>query len=193
MPQGETVKGPVQVNNADQPHRPRSRPRSRCSTSRARGVIQGSLQLIPVGNSIVYVRPVLRAGPPATGSFPQFQFVVGVHQDGAGAVCDQTVNGALDQIFLGAPPPPSCGALGGGTTTDGNGNGTPTTTTLPGSTTTTSPAASGSVQQLLDQAADAFNQAQTALAQRDLASYQKFVDQGQRLLEQARQQLAAQR
>jgi uncharacterized membrane protein (UPF0182 family) len=190
MPQGQIALGPVQVSNQISSTSAISQQITLLGRGNSR-VIAGSLQLIPVGNSIVYVRPYYVTGT-GTGSYPKFQFVA-VFTDGAGAVCDQTVNGALDQIFLGASPPPSCGALGGGTTTDGNGNGTTTTTTLPGSTSTTSPAASGSVQQLLDQAADAFNQAQTALAQRDLASYQKFVDQGQRLLEQARQQLAAQR
>ena len=55
------------------------------------------------------------------------------------------------------------------------------------------PATTGSVQDLLNQAADDFNKAQTALAQRDLATYQSLVNQAQALIEQARQQLAAQK
>ena len=42
-------------------------------------MIKGSLQLIPVGNSIIYVRPIYV--PAGENGFPQFQFVAVFTQD----------------------------------------------------------------------------------------------------------------
>ncbi len=190
MPQGSSALGPVQVANQINSTSAISQQITLLGRGNSR-IIAGSLQLIPVGNSIVYVRPFYVRGT-GTGSYPKFQFVA-VFTDGAGAVCDQTVNGALDQIFLAAPAPPSCGALSGSSSITPDNNGTTTTTRPSGSTTTTAPPTTGSVQDLLNQAADDFNKAQTALAQRDLATYQSLVNQAQALIEQARQQLAAQK
>ena len=61
MPQGQNVEGPVQVNN----NIIRTRPIAQAITllnQQGSQVIQGSLQLIPVGNSIIYVRPFYAQG-----------------------------------------------------------------------------------------------------------------------------------
>ena len=106
MPQGETVKGPVQVNSEIS----RSSPISQAITllnQQGSRVTQGSLQLIPVGNSLLYVRPFYAQGR-GSGSFPQFQFVVVWTQDFGQAVCAQDVNDALNQLFVTGRPSVSC-------------------------------------------------------------------------------------
>jgi len=123
MPTGENVNGPVQVNNAIL----RTSAVSTAITllnQQGSSVIQGSMQLIPVGNSIVYVRPFY-AQSRQEGSFPQFQFVV-VYSQGAGnAFCGQTVEDGLNQL-LGLAPTTACSIS---TTPGGTGSDTTTTTT----------------------------------------------------------------
>jgi hypothetical protein len=83
---------------------------------------------------------------------------------------------------------PTSGAGGGSTTTTTPTTTTPgtaTTTTLPPSTTI--PPAAGSKQQLLDQAAAKLDQAQTALDNKDLGTYQRLVEEARTLVKQAQQ------
>src|SRR5205823_10434022 len=98
-------------------------------------VIQGSLQLVPVGNSILYIRPfyVQAAGQ---SSYPQFRFVV-VAYAGQDPVLASTVNDGLAQLFGQAPAQPLPG-----------GGAAPTTPTPP----------AGNVQDLLNQAAAKYQQ-----------------------------------
>ena len=103
MPQGQTVLGPVQVNNQII----RTATISTAITllnQQGSQVIQGSMQLIPIGNSIIYVRPFYAQGS-GEGSYPLFQFVVVFSQD-YGAYCGQNVQDALDQMLAqhGEPP-----------------------------------------------------------------------------------------
>ena len=79
MPQGQTVLGPVQVNNAII-RTPAISTAITLLNQQGSQIIQGSMQLIPVGNSIVYVRPFYAPGPRQRG-YPQFQFVVVFTQD----------------------------------------------------------------------------------------------------------------
>jgi uncharacterized membrane protein (UPF0182 family) len=191
MPQGETVSGPVQVNNAIL-RTPSVSTAITLLNQQGSSVIQGSMQLIPVGNSIVYVRPFY-AQSRGTGSFPQFQFVVVYSQGSGNAFCGQTVQDALSQL-VGLTGATGCsisaptGASGGSTTTTTPPTTTPgtaTTTTLPPSTTI--PPAAGSKQQLLDQAAAKLDQAQTALDNKDLGTYQRLVEEARTLVKQAQQ------
>jgi uncharacterized membrane protein (UPF0182 family) len=161
MPQGESVLGPVQIDN-----RIKSTPEvSRNLTllnQQGSTVIQGSLQLIPVGNSILYIRPfyVQAAG---ASSYPQFRFVV-VAYGGADPVLASTVNDGLAQLFGQAPTQP-----------------------LPGGGTPTPAPAGGNVQDLLNQAAAKYSQAQDALRNGDLGTYQQLVNQVGDLINQAQQ------
>jgi hypothetical protein len=148
------------------------------------------MQLIPVGNSIIYVRPFYAQGR-GQGSYPQFQFVA-VFTQGKTAACATSVNQALDQLF--ADPqvsvPCSAGLTG---TVGGTGSGSTTTTTPSATTTppatvapvTTIPPSTGSVQDLLNQAAAKLDQAQTALTQGNLGQYQTLVNQAKQLVKQA--------
>jgi uncharacterized protein len=161
MPQGENVLGPVQIDN-----RIKSTPEvSRQLTllnQQGSTVIQGSLQLIPVGNSILYIRPfyVQAAG---ASSYPQFRFVV-VAYGGQDPVLASTVNDGLSQLF-----------------------GSPPTEPLPGEEpgAPTPPPAEGNVQDLLDRAADTYAQAQEALREGDLGTYQRLINEVGDLIRQA--------
>jgi uncharacterized protein len=161
MPQGESVLGPVQIDNRIK-STPAVSQQLTLLNQQGSTVIQGSLQLIPVGNSILYIRPfyVQAAGE---SSFPQFRFVV-VAYGGQDPVLASTVNDGLNQLF-GLPPAEAA-------------------PTVPAPTT---PPTSGSVQDLLNQAADKYNQAQQALRNGDLGTYQQLVNQIGDLLNQAQQ------
>jgi len=165
MPQGESVLGPVQIDNRIK-STPAVSQQLTLLNQQGSTVIQGSLQLIPVGNSILYIRPfyVQAAGE---SSFPQFRFVV-VSYGGQDAVLASTVNDGLAQLFGQAPTQPLPG-----------GGAAPTTPT---------PAPSGgNVQDLLNQAAARYQQAQDALRQGDLGTYQQLINQVGDLINQAQQ------
>jgi uncharacterized protein len=194
MPQGETGKGPVQVNNDISRTTAISQSITLLNTQGSR-VTQGSLQLIPVGNSsLIYVRPFYVQGR-QSGSFPQFQFVVVYSQD-LGAVCAPTVTEGLDLLFSGATQTTcnianvATGSTGNGSTTTTTTSPTGTATTTPAPTTSTVPAPPGSVRDLLNQAEAKFTQADAALAAGDLGQYQVLEKQGRALVAQA-QALAA--
>jgi uncharacterized membrane protein (UPF0182 family) len=190
MPQGQTVRGPVQVNS----EMARSGAISAAITflnQQGSRVTQGSLQLIPVGRSLIYVRPFYAQGQ-ASGSYPQFQFVAVWTQNFGQAVCAQNVTDALNQLFGQAERSASCnisitglpaGTPDGSTTTTTS----PTATTRPGATTTTLPAATGSVADLLNQAAALFEQADQALQANNLGQYQTLEAQARDLVRQAQQ------
>jgi uncharacterized membrane protein (UPF0182 family) len=164
MPQGESVLGPVQIDNRIK-STPEVSQQITLLNQQGSTVIQGSLQLIPVGNSLLYIRPfyVQAAGE---SSYPQFRFVV-VAYGGQNPVLASTVNDGLNQLFGGAPTQP-----------------------LPGGGTTPAPAtppAGGNVQDLLNQAAAKYQQAQDALRSGDLGTYQSLINQVGDLIRQAQQ------
>ncbi len=167
MPQGESVLGPVQIDNRIK-STPAVSQQLTLLNQQGSTVIQGSLQLIPVGkNSILYIRPfyVQAAGE---SSFPQFRFVV-VSYGGQDAVLASTVNDGLAQLFGQPPAQPLPG-----------GGAAPTTPTP-------TPPAGGNVQDLLNQAAAKYQQAQDALRQGDLGTYQQLINQVGDLINQAQQ------
>jgi len=186
------VLGPVQVNNQII----RTATISTAITllnQQGSQVLQGSMQLIPVGNSLIYVRPFYAQGR-GGGSYPLFQFVVVFSQD-YGAFCGPTVQDALNQM-LGREPVAACsvsapaaGTAGGTATTTTTPTTTPgAVTTTPATTaptTTTVPAIAGSVQDLLNQAKAKLDQAQAALQAGRLGDYQNLVNQAHDLINAA--------
>jgi len=198
MPQGQTVEGPVQVNN----NIVRTGAISQAITffnQQGSAVIQGSMQLIPVGNSLIYVRPFYTQGR-GEGSYPLFQFVV-VYSQGYGAFCGPTVQDGLDQMLGRKSAITTCN-VSAGATSGGTGTGSPgtTTTTTPGTatttpattapTTTTVPPTDGSVEDLLQQAEVKLDQAERALQDGELGQYQQLVDEARTLVKQAKEQQA---
>ena len=152
MPSGQMVHGPDQINALINGTPEISRQRTLLDP-RGSELIQGSLLLIPIEQSLLYVRPlyVQSTGPT---KLPEFKFIAVAY--GNRAVLADSVQGALAQLFpdLGPAPPP------GGTPPPPGG----------------SPPPSGDVAELLAQAETAYNDAQTALKNGDLAGYQKAVD-----------------
>ena len=194
MPQGQTVEGPVQVNNAII-RTPAISTAITLLNQQGSQILQGSMQLIPVGNSLLYVRPFYAQGR-GEGSYPLFQFVVVYSQD-YGAFCGPTVQDDLDQMLGEKSAVTTCN-VSAGSPSGGTGSGSVTTTTTPTTTpdttgtttaptTTTIPPATGSAQDLLNQAAAKLDQAQVALEAGKLGEYQDLVDQARVLVKQAQQ------
>ena len=167
MPSGRTVVGPEQVNNTINNTTEISQAFTLLG-GQGSVVIQGSLQLIPIGDSLLYIRPIYVQAQSGS-QFPAFRRVVVVY-DGKAKIAN-TVQDALAQFFPGAP------ATGPGTTT-----------TAPGATGTTSPSngVQSTVAELLSQAASKYDDAQAALAAGKLGEYQTDVEAVGKLLEQAR-------
>jgi uncharacterized membrane protein (UPF0182 family) len=196
MPTGQTVLGPVQVNNQIT-RTPAVSNAITLLNQQGSQIIQGSMQLIPVGNSLVYVRPFYAQARGDAG-YPLFQFVV-VFSQGNDAFCGPTVQDALDQMLSRKERALTCNISGVLPGSIGTNPSTTTTTTTPGTATTapattapattTIPPTSGSAQDLLNQAAAKLDQAQQALDQNppDLGRYQQLVDEARTLVKQAQQ------
>jgi len=148
----------------------------------------GDLVLVPVGNSIVYVRP-LYVSSDNTTQVPELKEVIAVF--GGEVVMRPTLKEAIRVLFPGASPEtfetlspdqPDPGTGGG------SGSSTTTTTIIPGlPTTTTTVPSTGNLtkDQLVDQAARALVDADAALRNGDLAGYQAKVREAQALLNRA--------
>jgi uncharacterized membrane protein (UPF0182 family) len=143
-------------------------------------VIQGNLLVVPIEQSLLYVRPIYVQSE--NQPLPEFRKVLVVFGDRA--VAADTLHDALVSLFGDAPA----------TLEQGTG-GTSTAPTTPGGTTpgTTPPGGNVSpdVRSLLDQANAAFDAADAALRTGDLAEFQKQVKIAQQLTKQARDQSAA--
>jgi uncharacterized membrane protein (UPF0182 family) len=132
-------------------------------------VIQGNVQLIPIGNAIMYVRPVWILGE-GTTTFPRYLAVAAAV--GNRAVLGNNMTDAVTALVTGQDTQLQ---LGGGVkgVAPGGGVATPTTTTTTLPTTGgTQPPATASAAQLLQDAQSEFEQAQAALAAGKLGSYQ---------------------
>ena len=96
MPQGLTVDGPVQAALQINQNAEISARFTLLNQQQSR-IIRGNVQLIPVGNSIVYVQPIFIEGEGAS-RFPIYQFVA-VFAQGRDPVLAPTVNEALVALF----------------------------------------------------------------------------------------------
>ncbi len=166
MPTGQSVFGPSQVdsqiNTTDEISRQFSLLGQRGST-----VIQGSMQLIPVDTSILYIRPIyVQASGGA--QLPSYRFVIVFYKNKA--VVGSDLRNALAQF-------PEFNGL------DPTGNGATPPTTTPGGT--APPVVPGSVAQLVQEANALFARAQVALAAKDLATFQSLINQVGEKLAQA--------
>jgi len=140
----------------------------------------GSLMLTPVNNSIIYVRPLFVSSDNNT-QIPELKQVIAVF--GGQVVMKPTLREALQTLFPGANPQTFESVVDpgdSGTVIDNGsaGGSTTTTTTVPSTGNVTK-------DQLIDQAARALADADTALRNGDLAGYQSKVREAQSLLTQA--------
>ena len=182
MPSGFNIDGPsiVNANILAAPEVSRTVTLLNQQGSRAQF---GNLLLIPVNNSIIYVRPLYVSSDNST-QIPELKQVIAVF--GGEVVMRPTLREALQVLFPGANPQTFEST---GTSTDsGSNNGSSGGTTDPStSTTTTTTPSTGnaSKDQLIDQAAKALADADTALRNGDLAGYQAKVDEAQALINRA--------
>jgi uncharacterized protein len=157
MPEGATVPGPVQVdatiNNTDEISR-----QITLLGQQGSQVLLGSLQIIPVKNSLLYVEPFYVVSQNVRQPALRYAIVVYNNQAHIG----DSVEGALNQFpeFRGI-------AQDSGTTT------TPTTPTTPSNPS----GGTQTVDQLLAQANQLSQEAQAALDAKDLGTYQEKVKQ----------------
>jgi uncharacterized membrane protein (UPF0182 family) len=150
-------------------------------------VIRGNLLMIPIGNGNLYVEPIYLQAQ--SSQLPELKRVVVVN--GNRIAMEPTLERSLAVIFGGAAPTaPTTGDTGagqappGGTPTPGPGTATPAP-----STATPAPAVTpGSIGALARQAQEAFDRAQAALRNGDLATYQQEVNRAQQLIQQIAQQ-----
>jgi len=147
-------------------------------------VIRGNLLMIPVGRGNLYVEPIYLQAQ--TSQLPELKRVVVVN--GNNIAMEPTLDRSLAVIFGRAPPTTP--------TTAETGGQPPAVSPTPGPTATSQPTATprpvstpGSLGDLARQAQDAFDRAETALRNGDLATYQQEVKRAQDLVRQIAQQL----
>jgi uncharacterized membrane protein (UPF0182 family) len=133
-------------------------------------VLRGSVQLIPIGDSILYLRPIWVEGT-AQSTYPRYRFVAMAYGQEK-AVLASTVSDGIKALFGQGPVAPS-----------ENGNGG--TTTGPGGTGNQPPA---TVAELLQKAADEFAAAKKVQGT-DLGAYQDHIKKAQDYVDQAMAQL----
>ena len=153
----------------------------------------GDMQVLPIGNSLVYVRPWFVAAANST-PVPELRYVTVTYE--RKTYQGSSLEDALAQTFPGTKlqlgtviggtavvPPPDTGGTGG--------EGQATTTVPPSGPTTSPPVTSPpttSVEELLQQSQAAYDAAQAALKAGDLGLYQQKMNEAYRLASQAASQ-----
>ena len=124
-------------------------------------VIKGDLLIVPIEDSVVYLQPIFLEEE--GGAFPEFRRVAVVYSDQVEWA--DSLDGALSLVFGESE--------GDGDDGDGDGDGGGE---IPGDTST--------LEDLIQEADDAFTSADAALRNGDLAGYQQWVREAQRILDQ---------
>ena len=184
IPAGAIVDGPAQFNSNIQTEIEISREITLLDGSGSQ-VRQGNLLLIPIGNSLIYVRPLYVESTTGTAVPEVQQVIVGI---GDRIVMRPTLEAALAEIIPGLDSPdgdPGVPPVGQEPPPD-DGEPTPSTT-VP---TPDPDLDSSSASELLEAAADAFDVADAALRRGDLAAYQAEIERVEDLLRRARDLLA---
>jgi len=140
-------------------------------------VVFGDLQMVPVAGGLLWVRPVYvqPSVPDPRNSQPTIELVLVSQNDHAAFGSSLTT--ALAKLFAGFDA--DIGDVVDGTPPADNSGGGDTGTVTPPPSTNQTPA------QLLDQAETLFAQADQALDDHDLATYQANVEQARALVQQA--------
>lgn len=160
MPRGRQVDGPALV---DARIKANTQITSEITLLNQQGsqALQGNLVVLPIENSIVYVRPLYVQSQ--NNPVPELKRVIVVF--GERAEMGTTLQQALTKIFGSAPATLERGPQGA--------PATPTPPPGPGA----GPAPSADVQALLGQAQTAYDAAQEALRRGDLAEYQRRINE----------------
>ncbi len=160
MPQGKLVDGTEQVGQRIEQDAEISQ---QLSLWRGDGstVIKGDLLVVPIEDSVIYFQPIYLEEQ--GGAFPEFRRVAVVYSDRV--EWSDTLDGALELVFGTA-----AGGGGGGETADDDGG------------TVDPPTGDETIEELVAEATTAFENANNALAQGDLADYQRWIDEAERIL-----------
>lgn len=150
MPRGKQVFGPAQVDAQIQ-NTPSISEQLTLLNQSGSEVLQGTLQLIPVDDSLLYVRPIYVQG--ARGGLPEPRFVA-VFYAGRAAM-GGSLQDALAQLF-GSVPPSTPRPVGPGPARP--------------------PGEPADVDALIESVVRAYEEGQAALRAGDLAGYQRAVD-----------------
>ena len=153
MPQGELVDGTEQVGQRIEQDAEISQ-QFTLWDSQGSEVIKGDLLVIPIEESLLYIQPIFLEAE--GGGFPEFRRVAVVYGDQV--EWDDTLDGALGLVF-GSNDDDGDGDGGGGEVPDGE-----------------------TIEELVVQARQAFTNAEAALATGDLAGYQRWINEAERLL-----------
>ncbi len=151
----------------------------------------GNMLLVPLENTVMYVRPLYVSAD--ANSAPQLQQVIVV--SGSQVAMQPTLRAAIEQLYPDSNPETvesrTIRQLGG-TGTGSTGTDSSTTTTTPGGSTstttptpTTPPSGDQTVEGLVAQAVQALNEADAARLRGDLGTYQQKVTEAQQYLTQA--------
>ncbi len=159
MPQGKLVDGTEQVGQRIEQDAEISQ---QLSLWRGDGstVIKGDLLVVPIEDSVIYFQPIYLEEQ--GGAFPEFRRVAVVYSDRV--EWSDTLDGALELVFGTAT------GGGGGETGDDDGG------------TVDPPTGDETIEELVAEATTAFENANNALAQGDLADYQRWIDEAERIL-----------
>lgn len=174
LPSETQIPGPSQIANSFQTDRGVTQALLQFEQSREATILRGNLLTLPVGGSLLYVQPVYIQRSRSEGSFPVLQFVAATfgNRVGFGTTLDEALRVALEiEEGSGAPaaeePPAGEGSAGGETPA-------PTKKTT---------------KQWLADASKAYNDAQAALEDGDLATYQRQIEAMNAALEGAQESL----
>jgi uncharacterized membrane protein (UPF0182 family) len=137
--------------------------------------LYGNLLTIPLGGGLLYVEPIYTQREGTNGAFPVLRYVVVRFGNHIGI--SETLQGALDQVFLG-----EAGAETGEETPSGEPSGEPTTPADPNAPPQT---ADEIARAALAEADTQFKAAAAALADSDLATYQAANDRAEAAVQRA--------
>ncbi len=175
MPRGEQIDGPALIDSRINANSTISKELSLLDT-RGSQVLKGNVLVLPIENSILYIRPLYVQSEDRKTALPELKKVIVVYGNQSVEMGD-TLQEALTKLFGAAPP------------TLEQPKGTPPAApgaapTAPG---TEGPALGTAARQLLDRAQAAFDSAQAALRAGDLAEYQRQIGIVGDLVRQARE------
>ena len=142
----------------------------------------GDLQILPVGDTIVSVRPWFVQAA-STSPVPELRYVSVTYNKESfrGATLEQALSEAfpgldldLGSVVGGSTSNGSTGSGSSGSGSGSSGGGTTPSTTTPS---TTTPQTDASVEDLLAEAQQKYDDAQQALKDGDLGEYQRLIDE----------------
>ena len=171
LPSETQIPGPSQIANSFQTDRGVTQALLQFEQSREATILRGNLLTLPVGGSLLYVQPVYIQRSRAEGSFPVLQFVAATfgNRVGFGTTLDEALRVALEiEEGSGAPAPEEVPVA------EGEEPAAPTEKTT---------------KQWLADASKAYNDAQAALEDGDLATYQRQIEAMNDALEGAQESL----